>query len=365
MLLDEANNVIYTGGTLQDDEDDGSLMKWSSITAPSIAWSSDRNSLTEVAARAIVSYSGRKIVVASDGAIWMAASNGASRFDSSGVLQVNGSAFNERFVPLSSGAVAASSESGSNAVRAYDTSLTNTASYVPGTGGTTSVTDIVTLDASHIVVASGTTGTSARPLAVLDHSFNEVATYTAEQQLTCHRIANSGNTAFVSELDRAPIPDVPRVARYDLSGVTQVWTNTTMQATGSGYSVVAANLRSLIALDAEGYFYTVAEKASAVSKVQKRDPDDGSIIWETDIGDAKLENTRGLWVNSSAGIVVITGRYYMEPANGDPRHMVVLDSSDGSIAWTVRSGIITDANSGFFDAAIDSSGNVYAVGRCI
>lgn len=356
-------SVFYAAGTSAEGEDEGNLYKWTGLSGPSIAWESDRNGLTEgtLSGLTVPTYGARRIEFASDGYIWVSGNSGLNRYNSSGVQQNRIVVGSERLVPSTSGAMFTSSTGGSPLVlRRYDTSGTNTHSYNFGDATSGIVNDYATVSAGSTIVAVGGAVSNNKRIAVLDHTLAESATYTDAGITSVTRCVNSGNTMYTCEFNGGTFS---QFGKYDLSGISQTWTNTTTQSTGTGYKP-PATFRTAMALDSNGDWYIAVEKSGAFSKIQKRSPSDGSITWEADIGASKVAGISGIWVNYTAGLLVAIGRWYHGAASTNPKHIIVLDISDGSEVWSDVHGTVATSTDGFFDAAIDSSGNVYACGSC-
>lgn len=359
MYLDTSD--IYTAGTSAEGEDEGNLYKWSSLTAPAIAWESDRNSLTEGANAGLTvpTFGARRVEFASDGAIWAVGNSRTNRYNSSGVLQATVAATHERLVPSTSGGMFASAVGSGISLIRYDTTCTLTHTYNFGSPGT--VYDYATVSAGSSIVAVGATTANTKRIALLDHTLSETSTYTDAGIAGILRCVNSGTTMYTVDFNGGTFN---RFAKYDLTGISNTWTNTTTQSTGTGYAPPLTN-RIAMALDGAGDWYVAVEKFGAFSKIQKRSPSDGSITWEADIGVSKVSGINGIWVDSTAGLLVAIGRWYHGASSTNPKHIIVLDISDGSEVWSDVHGDVTSSTDGFFDAAIDSSGNVYACGSCV
>lgn len=357
IFVDAASSLLHAGGTLVSGEDEGVLYQYSDIDTgnPSVDWKSDRNGNSEQALSALASYETDKILQASDGYYW-SIGDLIQRYSTAGLLQASNTFTGP--TRLLAGASGGMFVLAGGTIHRYDTSVSVTHTFSVSFGQ--QFHDLVTVDATHLALVGQLTvgGGPWKKISLLDHTLVETSSYLeAGSAQRAFRICNNGNTAYTFET----ILTTPQFAKYDLGGVTKAWANTTMQATGSGYSPPTNNT-CLMAVDASNNLYCVAEKAASVSKIQKRSPADGSITWETDIGTSKLENMRGLWVNETAGLLVAIGRWYHGSGSTVPSHIVAIDISTGSVVWHDVHGDVTSSVAGLFDAAIDDDGNVYACG---
>lgn len=347
---DHAAELLYAAGSLVAAEDEGVLYKYSDLASPDVEWKSNRSGLTEGGVGTGAQANRRKIVMGSDGYLTVLRSGALQRYDPATGNLLAATVLSGTFthlLPESSGDVFVHAPSlTAGAIKRFNTALTETHAY--DSGSFIGFNDVSVIDDASLAICQ------TNKIAVFNNAFAELRSLASVNN---HRIVNNGSVAYVYSSTG------PSFKKFDLSGISLTWTNTTMQSTGSGYSApVPGPQNILMAIDATHNLYCVVEKSAAVSKIQRRSPTDGSIVWEADIGTSKLENMRGLWVNAAAGVVVAVGRWYHGAASTDPRHIIALDISDGSELWTSQHGDPTESASGFYDASIDDDGNVYACG---
>jgi len=344
LACDFSNELIYTGGTLVDGQDEGAVYGYSDLDTAHLDWKSNRNGFTETTSpplSTIVEAFGRRRIVCADGYVTRAAQGNPRivRYDPSNgnVVAAVDTVSSQQIALLFPG------PSGdvfvvANSIRRYNTSLTNTHSQT-GAG----FLDVCPHGSGFVAVGGNFQGTALYGATLGAASLSAVSNLG-------DRVVSDGTYAYV----RAE----SNTKRLSFAGsIATDWTNSTASLTGDGYT--GSNNQSLLALDASSNIYMVRDKAGTdVSKIQRRSPSDGSIVWEVDVGVSKAGNMVDLAVGG--GIVVAIGRWYNGASSTDPRNIIALDADDGSFLWDDYHG--NDITKGLYEVAVDDVGGVYACG---
>lgn len=365
-LLLLSGTDLYSAGSLVSGQDEGALNKYdlSIADSPSLSWQSDRNGMSESATSA-VTFSAfvwpqrSPLIEASDGFIHRAGGLSNYRYDAttgqliaSATLGLCG-----KFLDGPSGDVFALYpllESGS--LRRLDTTLSSIASVDAGSFAILS--DVVRIDASNLCVSRVQTFNSGPELFVVDHNLNLVRSYNGSP---VYRLVNDGYVGYVSH--------ATGLSRLDLSGITLDWTTTTMTL-GAGTRILAFQ-GSVMAIDPGGNLYCVVEPTSGtdVSRLQRRDPADGSIVWEVDLGVSRMNTGTGvasasqLAIAVSDSLLVVIGGWFNGSLSTEPRTIGAFDPDTGALLWDdYHHGGSFGLPQGLFNVHLDADDNVYSCG---
>jgi hypothetical protein len=362
LLLDESNNRIYTYGSNISGESTGAVNRYDSIhtSSPSLAWVSDANGLSDPAldnpnSTYVYSLASARLplVLTSDDHLVRLFPNSGGlnsilRTDiSNGHVVTQTTAYQpltpHRVLNLGSGEVALNGGA-PNRLRVLDDTLTSIADVSPP--------ELITRFASDRIF----TAIAGSPAYGLRS--DALASVLSGATTTGFRGAvTDGTYAFVADATGFAGTS-PRFARYSFAGsVALDWSNTTFQSSGSGYAPPAP---TLLELDDSGRLFTVVEKAGAVSKIQRRDVTNGSIVWEYDVGVSKGTNIGVL--RAKGGVVVALGKWFNGASSTQPRNIIALNASTGAFLWDKFHEFPTGSR-GLTDACVDGSGNVYACGH--
>lgn len=372
LYVDHASGELFAGGTLVDGEDEGALYKYAIDTDdPTVEWISNRNGFVETASpgSVIAPYNRARLIrTTDDDIVRVGRSNRTNRYDSStgqATAQAN-SSFIQIFPGPSGDIFAQTFKGSSGSVIRQDASFATVASLASSSmlNDTASLfDDLVRVDSSMLCLSCSISSPFAPPalqnkdLATLDNDLNVLNTYD-EANFRVTRMVNSpdvgsGATGYGYGRDNT---SARAVFGLDLSAPGRTWSNYTMQSTGSNYTHRGTD--GLLALDESGRLFTLMEhitNGSAPSKLQRRSSADGSIIWETDVGISRNQDMH--FMTAKAGIVVAMGYFNMDAET--LRNIIAMDADTGEVLWTYLHGEFVN---GLWEASIDASGNVYAVG---
>lgn len=354
IAVDEANSLLYAGGTLVEGEDEGVVYRYSAIDdTPHLDWKSNRDGFTERSALNVSTIpqaaSRRRLVIGGDG--FLTRVNGivnptVLRYNPANGLIVDSA--NLAGTPTRIWPVPSSSDViifNGNFTR-YDSGLNVTATASPG----------ATVDGHFdgTVALSVGTGIGAgirrfnATLGAATHSDN-----TADFQGS--RIVGDGTYAYIRTAG---------IRRISFGGASPTvdYDNTTGQLSGTGYT--GANNLTPIAL-LGGYMYTSAAKAAAVIKIQKRSLADGSIVWERDVG---VSTSSAIYdIGVGGGVVAAVGAWFNGAGSTEPRSIIFLDADSGALIADDAHGVLGVASGetyirSLYEVFVDSNGNTYACG---